>query len=152
MTCPVVAEEDENDDDGCHDLEDKDSENEGDVQEPEKKKVRLNYGSKTTPHQGHGSMLLAHLRGDNMWCCACQKPVCHKRKCTADRHITRPSHYEMLMFNGDVEGRFNAVSWKPLMVPNVASFVWDQHVLHCSVGAAHFCVLLHFRAFLRRAF
>ena len=30
--------------------------------------------------------------GDSMWCCACQKLVCHKRKCTADRHITRPSH------------------------------------------------------------
>ena len=38
------------------------SENEGDVQEPEKKKVRLNYGSKTTQHQGCGSILLAHLK------------------------------------------------------------------------------------------
>eukprot|EP00670_Eutreptiella_braarudii_P025033 CAMPEP_0174379476 /NCGR_PEP_ID=MMETSP0811_2-20130205/122742_1 /TAXON_ID=73025 ORGANISM="Eutreptiella gymnastica-like, Strain CCMP1594" /NCGR_SAMPLE_ID=MMETSP0811_2 /ASSEMBLY_ACC=CAM_ASM_000667 /LENGTH=122 /DNA_ID=CAMNT_0015532037 /DNA_START=257 /DNA_END=622 /DNA_ORIENTATION=+ len=34
----------------------------------------------------------------------------------------RPTN--MLMFNGDIESRFNAVEWKPLMVPNVASFVW----------------------------
>ena len=28
--------------------------------------------------------------------------------------------------------------WKPLMLLNVASFVWDQHVLHCPVGVAFF--------------
>ena len=50
----------------------------------------------------------------------------------------------MLMFNGDIEGRFNAMQWKTSMQLNVASFVWDQHVLHCPVGAALF---LRFFAF-----
>ena len=35
MTRPVVAEEDENDDDGCPELEDEDSENDAYVQEPD---------------------------------------------------------------------------------------------------------------------
>ena len=38
ITRPAVAEEEEHEDDGCFDLADKDSENEGDVQEPEGKK------------------------------------------------------------------------------------------------------------------
>ena len=49
ITRPAIGEEDEHEDDGCPDLEEKDLENEGDVQEPEKTKVRPKYESKTTP-------------------------------------------------------------------------------------------------------
>ena len=63
-------------------------------EEPEKKKVKLNYGAKTTPaprarQYPSGTF---EVRGDCMWCCACQKPVCHTRKSTADQHLSRPSH------------------------------------------------------------
>ena len=63
-------------------------------EEPEKKKVKLNYGAKTTPasraRQYPSSTF--EVRGDCMWCCACQKPVCHTRKSIADQHLDRPSH------------------------------------------------------------
>ena len=39
------------------------------------------------------------------------------------------------------------------MLLNVASFVWDQHVLHCTMGVAFFlCFFAFFCAFLRGAF
>ena len=68
LTRPVVAEEDENDDDGCPDLEDKDSENEGDVQEPENQKGETELRIQNDPSI-KGTMWLA-LFGINMCCIA----------------------------------------------------------------------------------
>ena len=196
LTRPVVAEEDENDDDGCPDLEDKDSENEGDV--TREKKVRLNYGSKTTPanlgemcHTMQDFTELHFPMGDGAFqkewhqYCRVENNTIDSPKALAafwacrggglaklayflihvpvtsagvERSFSLAGNMDtkyrqglpnatrrltnMLMFNGDIEGRFNAVSWKTSMQLNVASFVWDQHVLHCPVGAALFCVFL----------
>ena len=48
ITRPTVAEEDKHEDDCSPELQEEDSENVGGMQEPEKKKVRLDYTSKTT--------------------------------------------------------------------------------------------------------
>ena len=59
--------------------------------------MRLNYGSKTIQHQGHGSILLVHLK-----CAVTACGVVHLRSqcvtrgdCTADRHRAdrRPLNY-----------------------------------------------------------
>ena len=48
--------------------------------EPERKKVKLNYGARTTPASRARQYLSGtfEVRGDCMWCCACQKPDCDK--------------------------------------------------------------------------
>ena len=62
-------------------------------EEPEKKKVKLNYGAKATPASRARQYLsgIFEVRGDCMWCCVCQKAVCHTRKNTADQQLARPS-------------------------------------------------------------
>ena len=83
--------------DDTPELHDGEGDNEPDLEEPEepeKKKVKLNYGAKTTPasrarQYPSGTF---EVQGDCMWCCACQKPVCHTRKSIADQHLDRPSH------------------------------------------------------------
>ena len=67
--------------DDTPELTDGEGESDPDLEEPENKKVKLNYDAKTTSalrvqQYPFGTF---KVRDDCMWCCACQKPICHKR-------------------------------------------------------------------------
>lgn len=67
------------------------------AEEPGNKKRKFNYGSKTTP-ASRARQFPANtfeVRGDAMWCCACQKPVDHTQGTT---ELKFEYHFNLLCF------------------------------------------------------